>query len=252
MSYNVSNAGRKTFAVLGAVLSLGAPLGWLMIQWMAGVEPMTVIDNDPLLMVYLFVPTMIVFVVTGYLIGVQWEKLNAANRRLETLATRDGLTKLFNARRFWEDVDIECKRSRRDGHSLFVLLLDLDHFKRINDSYGHLVGDKVLSELAGLMSEQLRAGEQLYRVGGEEFAVLLTDLTRAEAEQVAQRLRRAVEDHRFTVCVNEDELTIEVTISVGLSGRQCETDSEYMELYAEADEALYAAKEGGRNTVVVY
>ena len=252
MSYYLSNVGRSIFAVLGAILSLGAPLGWLALQWMGGVAPTTVIDDEPLLMVYLILPTMCVFVVTGYMIGAQWEKLNAANKRLEALATRDGLTGLFNTRRFWEDIETECDRSRRHGHSLFVLLIDLDHFKKINDTYGHLVGDEVLTTLAKLMSGQLRSEEKLYRVGGEEFAVILTDLTRTKAEEVAQRLRRAVEAHRFSTSVDDDQSSIGVTISIGVSGRPCQSDSECVELYAEADKALYDAKEAGRNAVVVY
>lgn len=249
-------SGRLTFSVAGALLSLGAPLGWLLIQWTRGVSPSSVIADNPLLMAYLLIPTMAVFVAVGYALGLQWEKLCAVNARLVELATRDELTGLFNARRFWEDISREYKRSERHGEALSVLLLDLDHFKEINDTYGHLVGDRLLEAVAESMSERLRANEPLYRVGGEEFAVLLTDLDSKEALEVARRLRQAVANTEVALPPSqqaaEGPAHIAVTASVGVAGTKDAPIPRYQDLYNLADKALYAAKDAGRNRVVSF
>lgn len=230
-------------------------MGWLAIQWWSGSSPIAVIERDPLLIAYLLFPTMFVFGAAGYLVGVQWEKLKAANRRLSTLATRDDLTGMLNARRFWEDFERECIRSKRYDTSLYVLVIDLDRFKQVNDTYGHLMGDRVLQTVAKVMSEQLRGDERLYRVGGEEFAVIVSNLTDEEAEHVAQRLRRAVEATEIPLRSSEHDgespKSIGITISIGVAGGTPCPSSELPELYDRADEALYAAKKAGRNAVVM-
>ena len=242
---------RFVFALVGALLSLGAPLGWLLIQWIAGLSPTRAIEESPLLMAYLLIPTTVVFSTVGFQMGKQWEQLQQVMRRLEKLATRDELTGLFNARRFWEDIEQRWRHTLRDDHSLYVLIIDLDHFKKVNDTYGHLVGDRVLARVAQVMCSQLRSDEFLYRVGGEEFAALLSDLSEEQALQVGQRLRRAVEELEIAVYPDDDsdDSTIEITISIGIAGGADLADLEPKRLYGAADEALYRAKESGRNTV---
>ncbi len=253
MTKHLNRSGRFVLAAMGACLSLGAPLGWLVIQWLQGTGPATVVRDSPQLVIYLLVPTMLVFGLAGYLLGLQWEKLARANERLKMLATRDGLTGLFNTRRFWEDVQRENIRSRRHHQSLYVLVIDLDHFKAVNDTHGHLVGDEVLKAVSRAMSDELRGEETLYRVGGEEFSVLLIDVTSAQAKAVGERLRRAVETLDIPVGDMADSdfepTSIGVTISVGVAGRTQTQSQTPQSIYDRADQALYRAKEAGRNTV---
>lgn len=249
MSGLVARRGRVALGLLGALLALGAPLGWLAIRWAQGVSPAMEIRDSPELMLYLFVPTMVVFSLAGYVGGLQWERLSRANARLEELATRDGLTGLFNARSFWIDANRECRRSWRHKHRIQILVLDLDHFKDINDTYGHLVGDEILKAVTEAMSEVMRDDEALYRVGGEEFSALLIDLPDAEAEAVAERLRVAAGSVRVPVRVDGEDREIGVTISVGIAGRVCESNTDFQEIYRMADQALYAAKATGRDRV---
>lgn len=250
----LAQSGRYTLSILGALLSLGAPLGWLAICWALGIAPTAVIADEPLLMLYLLVPTMAVFVIVGFLLGVQWERLCEVNDKLNELATRDALTGLLNTRSFWQDVTKECARARRHGNKLHILVIDLDHFKQVNDTYGHLVGDELLKAVAGAMAEEIRDGEELYRVGGEEFSALLLDVDGEQARGVAERLRKAVAAVRLPVPRPAGSSGIErveeldVTVSIGAAGLN---SPQPQELYDLADQALYTAKEKGRNRVVL-
>ncbi|MFU8805616.1 MAG: GGDEF domain-containing protein [Bradymonadaceae bacterium] len=247
---DLTHMGRRVLSLVGASLSLGAPGGWLIIRWIQGVHPMAEIQANPLLMVYLLGATMVAFVVTGFFIGLQWEKLCEANQALKELSWRDALTGLPNARRFWEDVQNECLRAIRTGKPLHLLAIDLDHFKSINDTYGHLVGDEVLKAAAQAMSEVMREDEGVYRVGGEEFSAILVNATPEQALQVGERLRAAIESMSVLVGEGEAAQKLNVTASVGVAGRKCKASREVQEIYEWADEALYEAKGAGRNRVV--
>ena len=253
MINRLSLYGRFILALAGALLSLGAPLGWLVVQSIAGVEPRTVIQESPDLMLYLLLSTMVVFSITGFVLGLQWEKLHSAKAHLKTLASRDDLTGLLNVRRFWKDITRETRRSNRHQHSLYLMILDLDHFKRINDTYGHPVGDQVLRAVSQALSDQLRHEEYIYRVGGEEFAVLLTNLNNEEARGVANRLQRTVENLDIPLSRDSqsprDLSSIGVTVSIGVAGSSSNSTTEPKRLYQLADKALYRAKEAGRNRV---
>ena len=162
-------------------------------------------------------------------------------------AVRDGLTRAFNKRHFIERLASESAYARRHQSPLSLLMMDVDHFKKVNDNYGHLAGDSVLSTLAQVIMSTVRAEDLVARYGGEEFAVLCRGTPLSNASLLAERLRRMVEAHKF---VHGDK-PIPVTLSVGVS--ECSaTAQSAQQLIAEADAALYEAKRGGRNRVVTH
>ncbi|CAK8722442.1 hypothetical protein KKHLCK_11710 [Candidatus Electrothrix laxa] len=170
-----------------------------------------------------------------------------AEKALRELATTDSLTLLNNRRNFLELSAKEIKRAQRYASPLAVFMFDVDHFKAVNDTYGHDVGDKVLKELAELSRNSVRESDVIGRLGGEEFAVTLPNTERSHAERAAERLRKAVANHR--VGTEKEELS--VTISIGVVMMQGESKGGIDALLKTADEALYQAKEQGRNRVVM-
>lgn len=183
-------------------------------------------------------------VVLIWLLLMLFARLDRLHIKLTHLSYADGLTGLANRRRFMEVLEAELVRQARSGHELCLLLIDADHFKDINDHHGHHAGDAVLRELATILMASVRAPADLSaRLGGEEFAVILPDTRLDEARRVAERLREQVATHVF-----EDRQTrLRVTISVGLvAARGLNLGT----LLQRADEALYRAKQTGRNRVV--
>ncbi len=171
-----------------------------------------------------------------------------ANERLrvelEFMATRDPMTGVFNRRAFFTRAEIEWARSMRSGRPLAAITSDIDFFKKVNDTYGHHIGDLVIKDFAHRSAQMLRLPDILARFGGEEFVILLPDTGMAEAKQVAERIRREIETHR-------DKTLPAYTVSLGISIAQGKGgDAADVEaLLAEADAALYRAKQGGRNRV---
>ena len=161
------------------------------------------------------------------------------------LMTMDALTQTHNRRYFNEALERECQRSQRYHRALSLVLFDIDHFKQINDTYGHVAGDSVLRQLALVVKPRLRLQDVLARVGGEEFAVLLPEVDVPGALVAAEKVRRLVEGARFVVDAKE----FGCTVSVGVCGYRPEMKSPG-ELYDAADKNLYEAKRGGRNRVV--
>jgi diguanylate cyclase (GGDEF)-like protein len=173
--------------------------------------------------------------------------MSAAGRlELSRKAVIDGLTELFNHDYFQNLLGQEFSTARRHGRDLSLILLDIDHFKRFNDTWGHQVGDQVLREVAQAIKSSSRSGDTVARYGGEEMAVILPMAGRAAAEHVAERIRAAVADHRVTH--NGAQLT--VTISLGLSVLDAGTFDKD-DLIRRADTALYRSKADGRNRVSV-
>lgn len=155
----------------------------------------------------------------------------------------DGLTQIHNKRYLMETLEREIPRARRHARPLSVVMFDIDHFKGINDNYGHLAGDYVLKELATLVKSRLRPDDIVGRYGGEEFCALLPETSLAGAASIAEDLRKRVQERRF---VFEGE-SIPVTVSLGCSELGGEMD--VLTLVKTADEKLYDAKRGGRNRV---
>lgn len=163
----------------------------------------------------------------------------------QRLATTDGLTGLYNRRAFAEAVRMELSRSDRSGQSTSLLLLDLDHFKSINDTHGHGAGDLVLATVAKTLKEQSRAYDVVGRWGGEEFIVALPETDESGAAEVAERLRVAVA--KLTIQNPAKDQPIPLTVSIGAAERQ--SGEELESLVDRADRAMYSAKIGGRNRV---
>jgi diguanylate cyclase (GGDEF)-like protein len=166
---------------------------------------------------------------------------------LKDLASRDFLTGVANRRHFFERAAEEHARSRRYRRALSILMVDIDHFKRINDQYGHTRGDEVLKTLCEASRRGLREVDLLARIGGEEFAVLLPETNESGARIVAERIRQSVAGLK----VRTEGAEIRWTISVGVAGL-LPSDTAIEECLGRADKALYRAKEGGRNRVEVY
>lgn len=169
----------------------------------------------------------------------------AYHEEIYRLMTRDGLTQVHNKRAFEDALDRELSRSRRYARHLSLVLFDIDHFKRINDSRGHLAGDAVLRQLAGAVATHVRREDVLARVGGEEFALLLPELPIDNARVVAEKLRALVASTPFQF---EGE-PIQVTASFGVGSAEPGQPTTAEVLYQAADARLYAAKNGGRNRV---
>src|SRR3954454_18648624 len=163
-------------------------------------------------------------------------------------ALRDGLTKAFNKKYFTDRLESEFTFATRHGTPLGLVLFDIDHFKKVNDTHGHQAGDFVLSEISTLLSATLRAEDVFARYGGEEFAVICRGSDESQAQVVGERMRKAVEGHRF---VYEGTL-IPVTISVGVAVLPNAAVKDANDIVGFADQALYKSKNGGRNRVTVY
>jgi len=164
---------------------------------------------------------------------------------LADLARRDALTGLSNRRAFEENLAREVARARRSGTALAVVVLDIDHFKRVNDTHGHAAGDLVLAEVAARAQRALRAEDLLARTGGEELAALLPGATLAAAAEVAERIRRAVADTAIPVAAT----AIDVSVSLGCAALGAE-ERDGASLLARGDARLYDAKRAGRTRVV--
>ena len=175
------------------------------------------------------------------------ESTMADNARLEQLAQTDALTGLLNRRALTERITAEMERALRYDSSMALLMIDLDHFKRVNDTYGHLVGDDVLRDVAKLLTETIRTSDMVARYGGEEFLMLLPETDDAGAELFAERIRVAIESHDFGARSNKPGLSL--TTSVGVATFPAARIESVEDLFARADAALYRAKADGRNRV---
>ncbi|MEJ2422748.1 MAG: sensor domain-containing diguanylate cyclase [Acidobacteriota bacterium] len=170
-------------------------------------------------------------------------ELGFVNTMLQEQAMRDPLTGLFNRRHFGEQLEFELRRSRREKTPVSLLIADIDHFKKINDTYGHPMGDRVLRDMAACISGAVREVDITCRYGGEEFAVILPSCPNGEAARVGERIREVVEASHFP---REGADRIKLTVSLGLSSSSSPS-ANAEELVHLADKALYRAKREGRN-----
>ncbi len=173
------------------------------------------------------------------------ERLSALNRELAEISITDSLTQVFNRQYFMDRIKQEVKRSYRYGTHVSLLMLDIDYFKKVNDTYGHQAGDSVLAGVAGLIKDGLRDTDLFARYGGEEFCLLAMAMDQAGAELLAERLRKKVESAEFVTGGNK----LKVTVSIGVSAWVPEIKENFEELVRRADSALYSAKQQGRNRI---
>lgn len=207
---------------------------------------------------YPWIGALIVLVLVASLVAHRFYRLNRtltreveARRHLEAellhLAATDSLTGIANRRRLLERTGEELRRARRFGHPLALLLVDLDHFKRVNDNWGHATGDRALLRVAEICGATVRDIDLAARLGGEEFAVLLPVITPEAAKEVGERLRRAIE----TIGLEADDGTpIPLTASIGVAVMASGDTPE--SLLGRADQAMYEAKRSGRNRMIVW
>lgn len=166
-------------------------------------------------------------------------------QQLYDSATRDPLTQSYNKRYFDDQFEKDISHATRHGLPLALVMLDVDHFKKVNDTHGHPAGDHVLQRLAATIMASLRTEDAFCRVGGEEFAVIMRDCTTDEAAQLAERLRKLVANTQFVYGGQH----IPVTMSLGLSSHTRDRPRTVAALVQEADNCLYEAKRSGRNRV---
>lgn len=168
-------------------------------------------------------------------------QLLGLKEELERLAGADPLTGIFNRRKFHEILHMAISNAERHDHRFALLMIDIDHFKKINDTFGHQAGDEVLRIVCGLIETSVRNADQLFRVGGEEFCLLAMAAGKEDTHTLAEKLRQVVAAHTFAE-INK------VTISIGIAHfREGDTQES---IYARADEAMYEAKRMGRDCVV--
>lgn len=172
-----------------------------------------------------------------------------ANEGLLRFAFTDYLTGLRTRGYFEQQLELELKRSERKRQKFSLLMIDIDHFKQLNDSFGHHVGDQVLRDIAAILMKDLREIDTVARYGGEEFVMILPETTEAGAVYVAQRVRRSVEQAQFLAEYPQAIQHLTISIGIAVFDRDAQFKRDLIEF---ADAALYAAKHGGRNRVVCY
>ncbi len=185
----------------------------------------------------------IVFIITTSL-AVIWLTNELLFDELREQARRDPLTDLLNRRALLETAEREMKRAARYGLSLSSIMVDLDDFKQINDTYGHIVGDRILAELAAILQKTVRQTDFIFRYGGEEFMLLLVETDNSAAQSVAEKILSCIRKNRFT-----DEHQLELTASLGVASR-ADGEESWERLVDRSDQAMYEAKKRGRNNIV--
>lgn len=176
-------------------------------------------------------------------------KLKKHERELRRTSRLDGLTGVMNRPAMMHALNRELERSNRYGHPMSVLFIDLDHFKKVNDTHGHAFGDKVLKEVCETIRHTIRLPDILARYGGEEFVVILVECPKDEALRTAERIRRAVAGH--VIQKRNMDVFVQVTASIGIY-INATFEEDASAILRHADRALYAAKKAGRNRVVIY
>lgn len=174
------------------------------------------------------------------------QELQEKQRELERLTRQDGLTGLFNRNTFVELSRSELLRAQRQGSATTILLLDLDHFKRVNDTWGHPAGDAVLRQVAVTATQAVRSTDLVGRLGGEEFIILLPHTSEDAGRRIAEKIRHRLQ----SAPVAWEGTSIPVTASIGVASAAAAAKRDFDSLYNEADKALYLAKQRGRNRVV--
>jgi len=189
----------------------------------------------------------------GGRIAVLQRKLNEANRKLHALAITDPLTGLLNRRELFRRLENEIYRASRERNHYSLIIIDIDYFKRVNDTLGHTAGDRVLLEIADRISEKLRPYDIIGRYGGEEFLVGVPVAEAESRKEIAERIRDSISSKPFQIGDNKLDITISLGITSAIpEGEKKDTIHLLENMIERADSALYKAKDAGRNRVIVY
>jgi diguanylate cyclase (GGDEF)-like protein len=226
------NIGDAIIAFAALLVITGLPMSAYLLQ--SGGE---MVSSQALL--FGFYSAAYALVVVGFLASVLIEY----QQHLAHLATEDPLTRLLNRRGLEDALQLSMAAAARHGHSTAVIMADIDHFKSVNDSFGHELGDHVIQQVARILDRMCRASDVVARTGGEEFLIVLPNTQLEAARALAERIRQTIGDHPLLV----DQQRIPVTVSLGVAATTGEVDLD--SLYDEADRAMYIAKRGGRNRV---
>jgi diguanylate cyclase (GGDEF)-like protein len=239
------------YPALGALLGIGSPVGAFILRfWMA--EPLlkalwirNELEYNMLFYAYMGIGTVTSFMVFGYLTGLRSERQRLSNRilsarvdELHLKSVTDALSGAFTYGYLYEVLELEIQRAVTGKSPLSVLLIDIDEFKRINDSHGHLFGDRVIRETAETISANVRSDDLLGRYGGDEFVVVMPGADSATARHVAERVRAGIAHNGYLA-----------TVSIGVATFDSKREETPRELLHRADVGLYAAKRDGRNCV---
>jgi diguanylate cyclase (GGDEF)-like protein len=173
-------------------------------------------------------------------------------KALENQLNRDYLTGLYNRRFFMEKFVEEATWSMRYKEPVSIMLLDIDHFKKVNDTYGHSCGDEILKQVAQIAATVSKPEHIAARYGGEEFIILLPNISRDGATEIAEKIRSSIQNKDFSCVCDNNTVHLSITISIGVTTYDSSTQVTPDQLIGQADNALYAAKEAGRNRVIVH
>lgn len=174
------------------------------------------------------------------------DRLTRAREQMEVMAMHDSLTQLLNRRAIYNHAEAEFNRSRRTGTPMCLLMVDVDHFKSVNDQHGHLSGDQALCHIARCINQNVRSYDWVGRWGGDEFFVVLPCTDRDQADVVAERVQEAIHTQMLAL---QNGSQLDMTVSIGVATRAAESEVTLHELIQHSDEALYTAKQDGRNKI---
>lgn len=248
------------YALWGSFLGLGAPLGALLIRLVFYHEGyLQALSQDYHLNAffydYMAFGTILAFTFFGYILGFKLDNSIQKEKKFYELSIRDSLTSIYNRRYAERQLEAELHRAKRYNTQLSCLMLDIDFFKKINDTYGHIFGDKVLLKLVSIIEKKIRDYDIFARYGGEEFIIVLPHTNKEEAEKLAERIRTEIQNSKLDVPNTQVLLKkeknspkqISATISIGVCtfpDHFVETPEDFIK---HTDSALYEAKQKGRN-----
>jgi diguanylate cyclase (GGDEF)-like protein len=251
------NFYRQLGGMIGVLLGFGAPLGSLFVRMLlyGGVGSRGVaeeLSGNTYYYIYMALAMPVVFGLFGYYLGrwndkivsqkISVEKLNVL---LKSESMTDDTTGLYNHRHILVEVERETERARRYGHILSGMMIDIDDFKKINDSYGHLAGDQILREVADVLNSNIRKVDIIGRYGGDEFLAILPETTAEAATLIAGRLLTSIRNYPFKI--NDHLLTL--TISIGISSFENTKALDRETFIERTDKAMFGAKSAGKNRI---
>lgn len=241
---------RFHYILVGVLLGIVAPVGILLIRIVFSAEaPISFFKNEVkdyyFFYLYSAITTPIIFASFGYIWGRATDSHIALNRKLLLESRTDDLTGQYNHRHILVEIDHEIERAQRYKRPLTAMMLDLDEFKQVNDSYGHLTGDHVLRFVSDRISSSIRSIDILGRFGGDEFIIILPEADRNSAKIISDRILKEINAETFVVGRHR----IHVTISIGVYSMDANETADRITFIEKADQALISAKKCGKNTI---